>query len=144
MNLNITDIVKILNHRYPLLLIDEVNFVEPMVRCSAQKNFSYNEWFFPGHFPEDPIVPGSLQIETYTQVVGIMLLANNKNEKKNSDNLLLVSVDRARFYKPVRPGDTLDVQVKVDKAGMGMVTSHACGFVGGALVSECKIGYKLR
>jgi 3-hydroxyacyl-[acyl-carrier-protein] dehydratase len=124
-------------------LIDAVTFVEPMVRCSAQKNFSYNEWFFSGHFPENPIVPGSLQIETYTQAVGIMLLASNKNEKKKSGDLLLVSVDRARFYKPVRPGDTLDIQVKVERAAMGMVTSQACGFVDGTPVSECKIGYRL-
>jgi len=135
--------MKILKHRYPLLLIDTVTFVEPMVSCTAHKNFTYNEWFFPAHFPKNPIVPGSLQIEAYTQAVGITLLANQNKEEKYSSDLLLVSIDRMRFYKPVRPGDTLDIQVKVEKVAMGMATAQACGFVGATLASECKIGYKL-
>ena len=126
-----------------MLMLDTVPFIVPMKECTAKKNFSYNEWFFPAHFPNNPIVPGSVQIEAYTQAVGVTLLAS-KNNKNNYADLLLVSVDRVRFYKSIVPGDNLSIKVIVEKVSMGMATASVRGYLGTELVSECKIGYKMK
>jgi 3-hydroxyacyl-[acyl-carrier-protein] dehydratase len=144
MKLNTSEILKILKHRYPLVLLDNVEFIKPMKECLAKKNFSYNEWFFQAHFPQNPIVPGSLQIEAYTQAVYITLLTKENKQVNNFTEILLISIDRVRFYKSIRPGDTLIIEVKVDKVSMGIVTASVKGYISSEMVSECKIGYKIK
>lgn len=144
MHLKTSEILKILKHRYPLVLLDSIQFINPMIESITKKNFSYNEWFFQAHFPQNPIVPGSLQIEVYTQAVYITLLTKENNQINNFIDLLLMSVDRVRFYKSIRPGDTLIIEVKVDKVSMGIITANARGYISDELVSECKIGYKMK
>ena len=130
----------ILPHQHPFIFVDEILQLSPMQQSTITKNFSENEWFFEAHFPGDPVVPGSLQIEAYTQAVAITILAD-KTLKCNF--IRLISVDRARFLKAVFPGDKLKLISKIDKIAMNIITATARGFVDDVLVSECKIGYKL-
>lgn len=142
MPLTFSEITLLLRHRYPLLLIDGVTLVEPFQLCHAFKNLTYNEWFFPSHFPTDPILPGSLIIEAFTQAVAIPLLIDNIIFKEIKIPLLLVAVDKVRFYKSVHPGDRLDIVVDNIQQGMGLITSNVAGYVDGLLISNCKITYK--
>jgi len=132
-----------LRHKYPMLLIDGILFVEPMVSCQAYKNLTYNEWFFPGHFPNHPIMPGTLQIEAYTQAVAVPLLAGTNQNEDVEIPLLLAAIDKVRFYKQVLPGDRLDISVHIERIAMGLATASACGTVNSELVSECSVTYKL-
>ena len=126
-----------------MLLIDGILSVQPMVSCQAYKNLTYNEWFFPGHFPNQPVMPGTLQIEAYTQAVAVPLLVGGSQSEDVEIPLLLAAIDKVRFYKPVLPGDRLDISIRIERIAMGLATASASGEVNGELVSECKITYKL-
>lgn len=142
MSLTFSELTSLLKHRYPLLLIDGVTVVEPYSLCHAFKNLTYNEWFFPSHFPTEPILPGSLIIEAFTQAVAIPILIDNIMLKGIEIPLLLVAVDKVRYYKSVHPGDRLEIVVDNIQQVMGLITSNVSGFVDGVLVSNCKITYK--
>src|SRR3954464_15474509 len=109
--LDINDIFKILPHRYPFLLIDRVVEIERKQRIVAIKNVTINEPFFAGHFPNLPIMPGVLIVEAIAQAGGALLLT----EVPNRDELLMVftGIERARFRRPVVPGDQLRIEVEV-------------------------------
>jgi 3-hydroxyacyl-[acyl-carrier-protein] dehydratase len=109
--LNIQDILKILPHRYPLLLIDRVVDLERRKRVVAIKNVTFNEPFFQGHFPDLPIMPGVLIVEAIAQAGGALLLT----EIPDRDNKLMVftGIERARFRRPVVPGDQLRIEIEV-------------------------------
>ena len=139
--MKISQISSILNRNYPMLLIDGVTHIEQMAICHAFKNLTYNEWFFPAHFPGNPIMPGSLQIEAFTQAVALPLLYGKENI--SSTTVLLAGVDKTRFYKPVTPGNRLDIFVKIERVAMGIAHASAQGRVNNEIVSECKITYKL-
>src|SRR5215469_6231446 len=109
--LDIHDILKILPHRYPFLLIDRVLELKRRERIIAIKNVTINEPFFNGHFPGLPIMPGVLIVEAIAQAGGALLLT----EVEDRDNKVMVftGIDRARFRRPVSPGDQLRLQVEV-------------------------------
>ena len=132
-----------LKHRYPMLLIDGILSVEPMTSCRAFKNLTYNEWFFPGHFPGQPVMPGTLQLEAFTQAVAIPLLVGEIQNEGVEIPLLLAAIDKVRFYNLVLPGDRFDIDVQIERVAMGLATASASGTVNGKLVSECKITYKV-
>ena len=140
--MNFLEIKKLLRHRYPLFLIDGVNQIESMSMCNAFKNLTYNEWFFPAHFPELPIMPGSLQIEAYTQAAALPLLLDNDSLLGLNIPLILVGIEHVRFLKPVYPGSRLDITVKVDKIAMGLIISSVTGMVENSEVSTCQILYR--
>jgi len=103
--------MSILPHRYPLLLIDRVLEIEPRQRIVALKNFTINEEFFQGHFPGHPIVPGVLLIEAMAQAGGLLLLHDDPHRE---DKLLYFgAIERARFRRPVVPGDQVRFEVEV-------------------------------
>ena len=109
--LEIRDIQRILPHRYPFLLIDRIVEMTPRERVVAIKNVTINEPHFQGHFPEFPIMPGVLVIEAMAQAGGLLLLSELPDYK---DKLLLFTgVERAKFRKPVVPGDQLRIEVSV-------------------------------
>jgi 3-hydroxyacyl-[acyl-carrier-protein] dehydratase len=141
--MNISQISSILEHEYPMLLIDGVSNIKPNQSCEAYKNITYNEWFFPAHFPKNPIVPGSLQIEAFTQAVALPLIVSEdfKNIKKNK--VLLAGVDKVRFYKSLIPGDKFEIFVKIDRIAMGIANASVKGTVKDKIISECKITYKI-
>ena len=111
MILDINAIQAILPHRYPFLLIDAIEEMERWKRIVGIKNVTINEYFFQGHFPGKPIMPGVLIIESMAQTGGLLLLQEVKDREKKL--LYFVAIDGARFRRPVVPGDQLRIEVDV-------------------------------
>ena len=134
--INITEIKKLLPHRYPFLLVDKVVKLEER-SIEAIKNVTINEPFFQGHFPEEPIMPGVLQIEAMAQTAGIWAIRRNKNINANT-SVYFMTIDKAKFRKPVRPGDTLHIKTEIVKlsSNESRVTFQGYIYVGESLVSE--------
>src|SRR5438270_13672146 len=109
--LDIHDILKILRHRYPLLLIDRVLELERRKRIVAIKNVTINEPFFVGHFPGLPIMPGVLIVEAMAQAGGALLLT--EVEDRSGKVILFTGIEKARFRRPVVPGDQLRLAVEM-------------------------------
>ena len=107
--LNIREIRKILPHRYPFLLVDRIIDIEPKVKAIGLKNVTANEQFFQGHFPEFPIMPGVLVVEAMAQVAGILAFHSGAQGK----SVYFMSIEKAKFRKPIVPGDQLRFEVKV-------------------------------
>ncbi|MCK5336300.1 MAG: 3-hydroxyacyl-ACP dehydratase FabZ [Gammaproteobacteria bacterium] len=127
--LNIYEILKLLPHRYPFLLIDRVVDFKENDYLHAYKNVSMNEPFFQGHFPEYPVMPGVLILEALAQATGILAF-QSMEQKPGSDNLyLFVGIDKARFKKQVVPGDQLQLKVKLLKEKRGIWKFEAEAYV---------------
>ena len=139
--MNISEISKLLKRKYPFLLLDGVTHIEPEVMCNAYKNLTYNEWFFPVHFPDNPIMPGTLQLEAFTQAVALPLLVSQ--DKFANIPIILAGIDKVRFYKSVVPGDRLEILVTIDRIINDVAMASVTGNVNDEKVSECKITYKL-
>jgi len=143
--LNIQDILAILPHRYPFLLIDRVVDLERRQRVVAIKNVTFNEPFFQGHFPGVPIMPGVLIIEAIAQAGGALLLT----EIPDRENKLMVftGIERARFRRPVVPGDQLRIEVEVkawrESAGRNAVRMEGIGYVDSKKVAEAIVTCQL-
>lgn len=109
--IEITQIMAMLPHRYPFLLVDRVVEFEPNKRVLAIKNVTVNEPFFNGHFPGHPVMPGVLVIEAMAQASGILTQLSNAIERSDNQLYYLVRVDKARFARTVVPGDQLKLEV---------------------------------
>src|SRR5271166_5038378 len=145
MALDIHDILKILPHRYPFLLIDRVLELQRKERIVAIKNVTINEPFFNGHFPGLPIMPGVLIVEAIAQAGGALLLT--EVEDRNDKVMVFTGIERAKFRKPVRPGDQLrmEVEVKAWRVVPGMTAAKMQGyaFVGSKRVAEAIVSCQL-
>jgi 3-hydroxyacyl-[acyl-carrier-protein] dehydratase len=108
--LNIKDIQKLLPHRYPFLLVDRIIEMEPGIRALGIKNVTINEGFFQGHFPEQPIMPGVLILEALAQVAGVLAFSSEASEGRS---VYFMSIEKAKFRRPVLPGDQLKLEVKI-------------------------------
>jgi 3-hydroxyacyl-[acyl-carrier-protein] dehydratase len=139
--LDINQIQSILPHRYPFLLVDRIIELQPMKRIVAVKNVTINEPFFAGHFPGAPIMPGVLIVESMAQAGATMLL----NEIKDKDNslVLFTGIERARFRRPVIPGDQLRIEVDVLAWRRVMGRMDGKVFVDGKRVAEAIISCAL-
>ena len=134
--MDIQDIIKMLPHRYPFLLVDRITEYESGKFVKGYKNVSFNEPFFQGHFPENPVMPGVLQIEALAQISA----AITYNTPMSKDKLgLFAGIDNVRFKKVVRPGDRLDMYSELTKARGPIAKVHAKGFVDGQIAVEADL-----
>lgn len=133
MKFDIEKILEIMPHRYPFLLIDKAEIINEN-EVIGIKNVTYNELFFQGHFPGDPIMPAVLIIESMVQAGGLLLL--NKLDDLKKANVYFTSINRAKFRKPVRPGDTLQHKVKLTAFRPNFCKLEGTSFVNDQVVAE--------
>jgi UDP-3-O-[3-hydroxymyristoyl] N-acetylglucosamine deacetylase/3-hydroxyacyl-[acyl-carrier-protein] dehydratase len=131
--LDINDIMKILPHRYPFLMIDRILKFEGDTKATGQKSVTINEPFFQGHFPGHPVMPGVLQVEAMAQVASILMLRNSTNAGRLG---YFMSADKVKFRKPVMPGDTLIIQVELTRARGKIGKANGQCLVNNEIVSE--------
>lgn len=140
--LNVTDIEKILPHRYPFLLIDRVEELTPKDMIKAYKNITIGEQIFQGHFPQHPIYPGVMIIEGMAQAGGVLAFKSMDNiseEEIQEKVVYFMSIDKAKFRNPVTPGDKLDYQISVIKNRGKIWVLDGKAFVNGELVAEAEL-----
>ena len=135
---DIRDVMKYLPHRYPFLLIDRVLDMVPDEKITALKNVSMNEQFFQGHFPDMPVMPGVLILEAMAQAGGVLHLAGAPPEQHGAI-LYFMGIDKAKFRKPVVPGDQLIFEVKVLRKRAKTLKLAATATVDGAVVAEAEL-----
>lgn len=133
--LDVNEIMKILPHRYPFLLVDRIVEMEAGKRIVGIKNVTCNEPFFPGHFPGHPVMPGVLIIEAMAQVAGILAYLSS-DESIRSKVTYFVGIDNAKFRKPVVPGDQLRLELEAVGCKRGIWSFTGRAFVGDKLVTE--------
>lgn len=137
LKLNIQQIMEILPHRYPFLLVDRIEEVEEGGKVNGYKNVTINEPFFQGHFPGHPIMPGVLIVEAMAQVGGAYVTVVDKIEKDRVT--YFVGIDKARFRKPVIPGDILRLEVELISRRRGIYQFMGKAFVAETLVAEAEL-----
>ena len=118
--LDIHEILKHLPHRYPFLLIDRVIEFEANTRLVGIKNVTYNEPYFPGHFPQRPVMPGVLILEALAQATGVLAFKSSGRFPQDGTLYYFVGIDNARFKRPVEPGDQLRLEVHFVKKMRGI------------------------
>ncbi len=136
--LKVEDIQKIIPHRYPFLFLDRIEHFLPGVKAVGYKQVSMSDYFFQGHFPSHPVMPGVLVIEAMAQVGGVIMLSKPENKNKIA---YFMSIDYAKFRQPVVPGDELRMEVEIGKirARTGQCVGRA--YVGDKLVCEAEVKF---
>lgn len=140
--LGIEEIKKLLPHRYPFLLIDKVDNIVINQSCTAYKAVSYNEWFFRGHFPQYPVMPGVLIVEAMAQTAGVLAMYSvyNNTDLNNAEvnKMMFASINNVRFKKPVVPGDTLKLDIQITQRKLTIWKFQAVGSVDGQISNEAE------
>jgi len=134
--IDINEILEILPHRYPFLLVDRIAELEPGRLARGIKNVTINEPFFAGHFPGHPIMPGVLLLEAMAQVGGILAF---KSADVSDKLVYFMGIDNARFRRPVVPGDTLELTLEVIKARGRIWKFKGRAFVGEDVAAEAEL-----
>lgn len=135
--LTITEIMKILPHRYPMLLVDRILELEPGQRIKGVKNVTANEQFFQGHFPGAPVMPGVLIVEAMAQCGAVLFLRDI--EDRDRKLFLFGGVDRARFRRPVVPGDQLILECELLQKRSNTIRLKGVARVEGNVVAEAEL-----
>jgi 3-hydroxyacyl-[acyl-carrier-protein] dehydratase len=138
--MDINEIREILPHRYPFLLVDRIEEMEPE-RIVGIKQVTFNEPHFTGHFPDFPVMPGVLIIEAMAQCAGVLVL--KQMEDRQNKLVLLVAIENARFRRPVVPGDTLRMEMKILKKKASVAKMAGVATVDGLVVAEAEVMCKL-
>jgi len=138
--LDINDIMQILPHRYPFLLVDRIIDFEGDNKCTGIKNVTMNEPFFPGHFPGHPVMPGVLQVEAMAQVASVLMLRQPEHHGKIG---YFMSADKVKWRKPVLPGDTLFIEAELLKVRRGIGSASCRCLVNGEVVSSGELKFAL-
>ena len=140
LSFDIEQIMEMIPHRYPFLLIDKITECVPGKYVKGYKNLTFNEPFFQGHFPQKPIMPGVLQLEAMAQMgAGIIM---TKEEFKGK-LVVYAGIDGARFKAMVKPGDRLDINVELVKIKGPIIKAHGCAYVGEKLAVEADMMFSV-
>jgi UDP-3-O-[3-hydroxymyristoyl] N-acetylglucosamine deacetylase/3-hydroxyacyl-[acyl-carrier-protein] dehydratase len=134
--INSADIMKILPHRYPFLLVDKVISIEKGKRAVGVKNITINESFFQGHFPSRPMMPGVLMVEAMAQTAGVVILTNEAHRGKVA---FFMAANNVKFRKVVVPGDQLRMEIEVTRDGSRIAQIHAVSRVNEEVVAEADL-----
>jgi 3-hydroxyacyl-[acyl-carrier-protein] dehydratase len=133
--IEIKEIMAMLPHAYPFLLVDRIVEIEPGKRAVGIKNVTYNEPFFPGHFPGRPIMPGVLIVEAMAQTAGVLVF-NSLPEEERKRSVFFLGMDNVRFRKPVTPGDQLHLEIEITRHRQAIWGFKGKALVDGKLVAE--------
>jgi UDP-3-O-[3-hydroxymyristoyl] N-acetylglucosamine deacetylase / 3-hydroxyacyl-[acyl-carrier-protein] dehydratase len=139
--LDTQEVMRILPHRYPFLMVDRILKFEGETRATGCKNITINEPFFQGHFPNHPVMPGVLQVEAMAQVASILMLRKAENAGRIG---FFMSADKVKFRKPVMPGDTLIIQAELTKSRGKIGKAVGQCTVNGEVVSECELSFVIQ
>lgn len=131
-------ITEVIPHRYPFLLIDKIIELEPFKRCVGQKNVTYNDYFFQGHYPNYPVMPGVLIIEALAQLGAYLLLFDEKYRGKTP---LFRGIDKAKFKKQVLPGDILKLEVELIKQKDNIGIAKGTCYVDNKVSCMCELTF---
>lgn len=135
-NLDAQQIQEYQQNRYPCFFVDKIVEAVPGEYAKGYKNFTYNEWFFPAHFEDEPNVPGFVQIETLTQVFLMTFLTFPENKGKKTG---FVSVNNAKFRKKIIPGDRLDIVAELASYRRGLAKGSVKGYINNELANEVEL-----
>lgn len=139
MKMDIHEILKHLPHRYPFVLIDKVVDLELGKEITAIKNVTINEPFFPGHFPYHPVMPGVLIVEAMAQAAAVLSFKTMNTLPNENSVYYFAGMDKARFKKPVSPGDQLVLNVKIERILRGIWKYKGVATVDGEIVAEAEM-----
>lgn len=141
MRLNTKEIMEILPHRAPFLLIDRIDELEPGKRAVGCKAVTYNEPFFAGHFPQEPVMPGVLICEALAQTGAVALLSSEEYKGKLA---FFGGINKARFRKKVVPGDVLRMEVELIKCKGPVGVAKAMAYIDGELCTEAELTFVIQ
>jgi beta-hydroxyacyl-ACP dehydratase FabZ len=133
--LSVVEIQKLIPHRFPFLLVDRVIDITEGESITAIKNVTMNEWFFQGHFPGAPVMPGVLIVEAMAQTGGVLMMKKLSGAEAPKA-VYFMTINNVKFRKPVTPGDTLKFVVTITKMKGAIGTMHGDAFVGEDKVAE--------
>jgi len=137
--MDIQEILRLLPHRYPIILVDRVLEIEAGKRIVAIKNVSANEPVFTGHFPHYPVMPGVLILEAMAQTSAVLAFVSAGHAAQEDSLYYFAGIDEARFKRPVIPGDQLRMEVTLEREMRGVAKFQARALVDGNLVCEAKL-----
>lgn len=141
-DIDYTGILKRIPHRFPMLMVDHLGEIEAFKRAVGTKNVTFNEPFFQGHFPSDPIMPGVLVIEALAQAAAVLIVASLGPDFEGT-TVYFSTVDEVKFRRPVRPGDQLKLEVVLERSKMMIYKFRGRAMVGENLATECLFSAKV-
>lgn len=134
------EILKLLPHRYPFLLVDKIIEIEPQKRAVGIKNVTMNEPFFQGHFPGNPIMPGVLILEAMAQVCALTVKYQNEDQDKLG---VFTGINNCKIRRMVVPGDTLRIEIEMTRLRKSIAKAQASAYVGEELACEAELSFAM-
>lgn len=136
------ELLALIPHRYPMLLIDRIDNIKAFQSARGIKCVTFNEPFFQGHFPKDPIMPGVMIVEAMAQTAAAMVVAS-RGRRGEGDGVYFLSIEEAKFRRPVRPGDVLHFEVEFEKQKLGIWRFKGVAKVDGKPVTSAAFSAKV-
>jgi 3-hydroxyacyl-[acyl-carrier-protein] dehydratase len=138
--LEIGDILRLLPHRYPFLMVDRIIDIDGDESAVGIKNVSFNEPLFQGHFPGKPVFPGVLIIEAMAQAAGAIVMAHDRGAGEGKKIVLMLTIDKAKFRKPAGPGDQIELHIRMIHRRRTVGRYEGRAMVDGVLIAEAEVG----